>query len=199
MLKKLAAYISIIILVELIIFFWSAYISDTDTMSFQLAARYSARVSFFLILTILFRTGRSGLNTIYQEEGRRGNYLQLIVLFSINHLIHFFYLSMNLWFNNLSIINGRNVIGALAYVAIVFAPFCLWRRRVMSRRLYSVIYSFLFGITAIFFVTYLGRLSKDVPQPSSKLFFIFCLITIVSLAILNVYRIWTERRLKVSY
>ena len=190
--KRLLIFISAILVSETGIFLWATYFSSA--LAYQLAARYSARLSFFIFSGILLWSGLRGLRSIYSGETSKRLLVDLLLVFSVNHVIHFFFLAMNFRVSGQSLLSIRNAGGAVVYLMIMAAPVYLWNKQTMSRRLYFFVYSFFLIVTLLFFLTYVGRLSKELPMPTPDGFFIFALATIGGLVSLNVYRMWAEHR-----
>ena len=190
--KRNVLAISLIVILEILIFYWSMSIGHSENYYFQLAARFSARVSFFILVSLLAWMGFTGLKKIYATEWTRKNYVTLILMLMVNHLIHFGFLWMNYQVNDISMMEANNVVGVIGYIAITLAPLYLWNKSQLTPQLYLKIYSFLFAITFIFTFSYIDRLSKALPFPTPKVYFIISLLVIAGLLVLNALRILRE-------
>ena len=187
--SKFVISIVTIALLEVLIYVYSNQISGDETILWQLSARYSARTSFVLISSILLWTGWKGLRHIYSIENNRKNFLLLIALLTINHLIHFGFLYMNFQANGMELFSAPSSAGAVGYLALVGLPIYLWNRRELTGGLYKIIYAVLFTLIGIFFVTYFGRLSQEMPIRSPMVLYQINMGIIVLLFGLNVFRI----------
>ena len=187
-------FLLIIPIWELAILFIAKQLAPTPDIVFQLAARYSARTSFYLIAIIILWTGISGLRQIYASESSRKTFLFLIIGLLFNHLIHFVYLAMNYYANDMSLLQTGSIFGAMGYLLLAMAPVYLWNKSMLTLGLYRAIHGFLFILLAIFAQTYVGRLFGTQAFASPRLFFIINLILIVLLAGLNIRRILLESK-----
>ena len=195
MTKKQIFFLLPVLIWELAILLIANLLSPTEDLVFQLAARYSARTSFYIIVVILLWTGFSGLKRIYSEESSRKNFLILILGLFINHLIHFVYLALNYHANELSLLQTGSIFGAMGYLLLAASPIYLWHKSTLSRSLYRIIYAFLFVLLIIFAQTYVGRLAGTQAFATPRFFFVANLALIAGLIVLNIYRILQDRKL----
>jgi hypothetical protein len=93
--KRTVGLSFLIVICELAIYTRTTSLSSDESFYYQLAARYSARVSFMLLVGILCWTGIKGLKFIYEKESRRKLFVTLLLVLALNHLIHFYFLAMN--------------------------------------------------------------------------------------------------------
>lgn len=194
MTRKTILCLLIVALWEVGVYIFSANISDFETIKYQLAARYSARTSFAIFGALLFGTGIYGLNRIYSNEDHRSLFVVFILMFAFNHFIHFIFIVLNYQTQGLTLLEGKNFVGALGYALLLLAPAYLWNKKVLTRPLRFQLYAFLLFIVIIFLVTYLGRFSKEQPMMSSLLVY-GCFLTLIGiLVILNFYRFIKENR-----
>jgi hypothetical protein len=192
--KKGIALILLIVLWEIGILWWSYQMSSDVKVKYLLAARYSARTSFFMVSGILLWIGFSGLRTIYARENLRKMFILMLLLFAVNHLIHFIYLAINLIVNDFSILKIKNLFGAIAYISLTLAPIYLWDKKVLTKALHQQIATFLLLVFGVFLLTYVTRFSADLPLKSSNSYFYFGIITIILIVALNVFRFFKEMR-----
>lgn len=191
---KVFVVLGTVIIGEIGVFFLASQLSEIDTVQYQLAARYSARISFAIIVLMLAWTGLAGLKRIYSKETSRELLMLSLLTFAVNHLIHFIFIVLNFRANGWSLLQARNGFGSIGYVLLSLAPLYLWKRKELNRSLHAQIGAFLLVVLSIFFITYFGRLSKQVPLSSPLLFYKVCLIFIAVIFLLNVYRFLADRR-----
>lgn len=184
----------VLIIWELIIYTISVKIANSSTSEFQLAARYSARSSFALLAIILFWIGSSGLISIYKNISTKNLFIITLFLLMVNHLIHFGYLFMNYSANNKTLLQAKNVAGALAYLMLLAAPWYLCKNDKLTRNRYKQIIIFLAFISLIFIATYIGRLTNHTPVLSSIWLYAFFLSSITLLLSLTLFRAFKEIR-----
>lgn len=190
--KNEAIAIIAVLLWETGIYFLSAHMSDNEDLKYQLCARYSARTSFFMLLTILFWIGLRRLSTIYGKENTRMIFVSAMLCFAINHLIHFFYVVLHYRYQQLSLLKPGNIFGAIGYLAIVALPLYLLQKKSLTKGRCITIHLLLYTTTLMFLATYLGRLSKELPFPSPALFYYLCLLLILFAIAINVFSFLTK-------
>jgi hypothetical protein len=192
--SKITLLLITILLWELVILFLATQISDLATLKYQLAARYSARTSFVIVVITLLFTGIHGLAAIYSSESARKIFMMMLLAFAFNHFIHFIYLAMNYYANDMQLLTVRTSFGTLGYILLTLAPFYLWNKTQLTRSLHIQIAVFLLITLSIFIVTYSGRFSKPVTLSSPIIFYQLCLGVIAMLLVLNVYQFIRHRR-----
>lgn len=161
---------------------------------FQLAARYSARVSLLLVIAILLWTGTRGLRHIYGTDQRREWFVALVGGLSLNHLIHFYFLAMNFQARGLYLLEIKNLPGAVAYLVIVIAPFYLWHKTELTPKLHRTILIASVPVLFVFTGTYVKRLGQDLNLPIAKALLVGNLLLLLVLIGLNVYRIFRMKQ-----
>jgi heme/copper-type cytochrome/quinol oxidase subunit 4 len=85
--------------------------------------------------------------------------------------------------------------GAVAYIVLTLSPFFLWNKRELSSGRYRIIISGFALVTALFVGTYVKRLSQDFEIPISNYLIVGNLAVLVSLVVVNIFRIWSEKKL----
>jgi len=183
-----------ILIWELVVLYLATRVSALDTIKYQLAARYSARTSFVIVIAMLLWTGVRGLKSIYSSEESRKMLMLLLLAFAFNHFIHFIYLWLNHEANNMELLSVRTSFGTLEYVLLSLAPFYLWNKKTLTKSLHAQLAGFFLIVVGIFSVTYSGRFSKPVYLSSPLFFYQLCLALIAVCIILNGYRFFKERR-----
>jgi hypothetical protein len=86
--------IVVAIVAELIVLGIAKSVANDKAMFWQYAARYSARASFLIFVSLLLYTAMYGLSTINNDSGKRKVLGMLIYLFWTNHIIHLIFLSV---------------------------------------------------------------------------------------------------------
>ncbi|WP_151997458.1 MULTISPECIES: hypothetical protein [unclassified Imperialibacter] len=196
MMKKTIGLSLLVVLCEYAIYVWSGDVSPEPGIYFQLAARYSARVSFLLFAGILCWTGIRGLKHIYAEEQRRQLFVSLLFLLALNHLIHFYFLAMNFETRGMELREFKNLPGAVAYIVLTLSPFFLWNKKELTRSRYQIIISGFALVTALFIGTYVKRSLQNLEIPMSNYLIVGNLAILTSLVIINIFRIRSEKNLK---
>ena len=100
-------------LVEALIFVCCYQMTDNWGEIFRLSARYSGRLSLFVYLLCFY---------LFSLEYKRGvfNFTKKVTLvFAILHLIHFVYLSLSVFLNDLPIVPYKLLGGFIAYLFII--------------------------------------------------------------------------------
>jgi len=82
-----------IVLFNLLIYIRASETIENIGLVFGECARNSGRISAVLNLVILFLIGYFGLKTIYKIKTKTYLFQVLIILFGVNHLIHFIFVS----------------------------------------------------------------------------------------------------------
>jgi len=156
---KLPIFIAIIICLEVGIYFWAAWTATLKEgnffaiphkVIFQKCARNSGRVSLILNLIILSMIGYFGLKQIYVEKAKLHMFLILITLFTINHLIHFFFISRNFKQKSATINVSEEKHGIITFVCITLFPIILWSFKNLNMMLYTCIILHLFNVSYVF-------------------------------------------------
>lgn len=187
--------IILVALLELAVFYWSAYFAPSSELGFQLASRYSARVSFVIFSFVLLFTGILGLKKIYSRESYRKVFMTLIGAFAVNHLIHFYFLAMNHWVQGLDLFIVKNAFGTLAYLTLSLIPVYYWNRPNISSKEYRILQGYLVLIAGFFVGAYVKRLQEEIVFPSSDALLITHIVILAALLGLNIYRARQERKL----
>lgn len=184
MASNLKRLITFGILAELLIFAICYFMESSLEETFRLSARYSGRLSFgvFMIAFYLFAFGHP---KAIKENAQLQNWL---VLFAVVHLIHFGFLSTNIYLNNIPIVPVRLIGGAVAYLMIVFAPFVLHKLRLGWQLVYFYYVSMVMGLT------YLARAKGDFEGAEPFWFHYAALGLIIVCALYFGYKILTSKK-----
>src|ERR1017187_2055862 len=106
--KRIPLYIAIICCLEVVIYFWAVWRTETEFI-FNKCARNSGRVSSAIILIVLVMVGYYGLKKIYLDDKKKDSFRILITLFAINHLVHFFYVYQSFKHHSLELSVAENL------------------------------------------------------------------------------------------
>lgn len=156
---KLPFFIAIIACLEVGIYFWSAWTATLKVgnffaiphkLIFEKCARNSGRVSVTLNLIILLMIGYFGLKQIYFEKAKLDMFLILMTIFTINHLIHFFYIAQNFKRKSYTMKVSEVKHGVITYVCITLFPIILWSFKNLNMVLYTCIILHLFNVSYVF-------------------------------------------------
>ena len=118
--------------IELLVFVFSKSITSNAAVYWQLAARYSARITFYILCIILFWTGIKGLKNIYANEKTRILLINLFALLAINHLIHFYFIYKNFEINNYEWFKAKHIAGSIVYPILVITPLYLGKQKIIK-------------------------------------------------------------------
>lgn len=190
--RKAFLFCVAISILEIAIYFWSCWVAPSENLIYQLAARYSARVSFFIFSITLLLVGALGLNKIFSNEKWRSYFILFLLTFALNHLIHFFYLAMNHWVQDISLISLKNGGGTIGYILLTLAPFYLWKITSLSQKQYWAIQLYILTISTFFIIAYLKRLREEIIFPSTDNLIFSHLALLTILIGFNAYRVYCE-------
>ena len=95
---------------------------------------------------------------------------ELVYIFGVLHLIHFCFLALSVYLNDLPIIPVKVTGGALAYLMIILYPFVINK---IKKRSYHLIYFYYVGIVML--LTYVSRIKGDFIGADPELFHKNCI------------------------
>ena len=147
------------VLFELLFLVWARNISSDPASIFQIAARFSGRLSLVYFLLPWW---------LYMLEKKQDLFELLhrpLKIFAVFHLIHFIFLAFNVYLNSITLIPVKLIGGTLGYIMIVFIPFL--RHPINSKNgLYD---GYFLYVGVVMIVTYISRIRGDfegsVPSP----------------------------------
>ena len=166
--KRIFLLIAFIFCLEGIIYGWAVWTTDTHFV-FDKCARNSGRVSSLMNLIILLMIGYYGLKKIYGENQKKDAFRILITLFTINHLIHFFYVSRNFKSHELVLSIWENLHGFITFIFIVLIPIILWLVRRLNILLYIFIPLHLFNVSYFIMETFYSKVKPGAPAYHNQL------------------------------
>lgn len=194
--KKITYIVLFLAIIELLILWWSFEITELDTVRYALAARWSARVSLALMVTLGIWIALKGLSDIFSVDQFWERFVLLVVGIAFNHLIHFVYLAVNHWVNEYNLFTLRSAGGALGYLLLLTAPFYLMNSRTLTRSVYWKVMAVVIFIHVVAIVGYIGRWNKDLPMASSKELYLTLMSIAALTLVMNVYRVIRDQFMK---
>ena len=158
------------IFLETIIFFIFFYSKQDLGDVFRYSARYSGRLSLIIYLYCFYKFYRAFLNSDNLKRVK-----DLVFIFGVLHIIHFGFLALSVYLNNLPIIPVKITGGALAYLMIIIYPFIIEK---IKKYIYHLIYFYYVGIVML--MTYVARIKGDFegaePEIFHKIAFVFLIL-----------------------
>ena len=158
------------IFLETIIFFIFFYSKQDLGDVFRYSARYSGRLSLIIYLYCFYKFYRAFLKSDNLKRVK-----DLVFIFGVLHVIHFGFLALSVYLNNLPIIAVKITGGALAYLMIIIYPFIIEK---IKKPIYHLIYFYYVGIVML--MTYVARIKGDFegaePEIFHKIAFVFLIL-----------------------
>ena len=155
---------------ETIIFLMFFYSKQDLGDVFRYSARYSGRLSLIIYLYCFYKFYRAFLNSDNLKRVK-----DLVFIFGVLHIIHFGFLALSVYLNNLPIIPVKITGGALAYLMIIIYPFIIEK---IKKYIYHLIYFYYVGIVML--MTYVARIKGDFegaePEIFHKIAFVFLIL-----------------------
>ena len=148
------------IFLETIIFFIFFYSEQDLGDVFRYSARYSGRLSLIIYLYCFYKFYRAFLNSDNLKRVK-----DLVFIFGVLHVIHFGFLALSVYLNNLPIIPVKITGGALAYLMIIIYPFIIEK---IKKHIYHLIYFYYVGIVML--MTYVARIKEILKGQNQKFF-----------------------------
>jgi hypothetical protein len=151
------------VLAELCILLFSYFSSALEiNETFRLAARFSGRLSLFFFLATFLLTS---LNWVKRRTDFKQSFVELILIFSLLHFIHFIFLGLNVYLNEIELIPMKLLGGGLGYLTLLVYPWLLMYKNPLP----WLDYFYFYYLLIIMVVTILSRLSGAfegaVPSP----------------------------------
>jgi len=186
--------ILIILGLELFNYFWTSSITEDLDILYSLLARYSARISFVLLCLLGTWIAGIGLNNIFLNPSKRSLLLGGITAFTINHLIHYYFLYQNFQVSGLDISSKYISFGALGYLILTIAPIVLWRWKSLTLTRYYTINAFVISMISICIFTYFSRFGRELPLSTPMWLFSVMIGSGILVITLMIGRIIKERK-----
>jgi len=153
-------YLSLGILAELIILIFFYLISENLGDIFRMSARYSGRLSLIIYLICFYHFTFSFIKKKSKTELN-----QSVIIFCVLHYIHFIYLALSVYLNDLPIIPSKLAGGFIAYLMILVYPFIINK---IIKPVFHFIYFYYVGI--VIGITYLERIRGNFEGAKPELF-----------------------------
>ena len=134
--------------IELVIFIVSYVLSQDWGETFRLSARYSGRLSLVIYLICFYHFTFS-----YIKKKTEKKLKDSIIIFCFLHYIHFIFLALAVYLNDLPIIPIRLTGGFIAYLMILIYPFIISK---IKKIIYHLVFFYYVGI--VMAITILGRI-----------------------------------------
>jgi hypothetical protein len=189
---KLPILIILITVLNLLIYFWAFLtIAPVETI-FAECARNSGRTSAAINLILLGMLGHFGLKTIYKEKSKMKLFQTLIILFTVNHLIHFFFVFQNFKWQEMELNISDNIHGFITFICLTLIPILVYSYKKLNKVIYSLILAHFFNVTYFMSISFYARYK---PVDPAYLHRIGILVMITALAYI-LYRVFAEQLIK---
>ncbi|MBT7739208.1 hypothetical protein OAP92_03865 [Flavobacteriaceae bacterium] len=161
-------------LVEALIFVCCYLMTDNWGEIFRLSARYSGRLSLIIYLICFFHFTFSFIKKKSSEKLKNS-----LIVFCFLHYIHFIFLALSVYLNDLPIIPLKLTGGFIAYLMILIYPLMI---NMIKKMIYHFIFYYYVGI--VFAATYLSRIQGNFEGANPETFHFIGLGSIVASFIL---------------
>ena len=172
------------VLLELLILLYFYLIMDNYGDIFRYVARYSGRLSLIIYLFCSYQYVCS-----FERLKNIQNTKTAVSIFCILHLIHFVFLVLSLYFNELPLIPFKIAGGFLAYIFIIIYPLIIDK---ISKSIYHIIYFYYVGIVML--MTYIARIRGEFIGAEPELFHYVALILLLIAFLFFGYLIFSHLR-----
>jgi len=172
------------VLLELLILLYFYLIMDNYGDIFRYVARYSGRLSLIIYLFCFYQYVCS-----FERLKNIQNTKTAVSIFCILHLIHFVFLVLSLYFNELPLIPFKIAGGFLAYIFIIIYPLIIDK---ISKSIYHIIYFYYVGIVML--MTYVARIKGEFIGAEPELFHYVALIILLVAFLFFGYLIFSHLR-----
>lgn len=147
----LSKLLSLGVLAEALIFITCYLLHPELEETFRYSARYSGRLSAVVFLFAFYSYAMAFPKSLKESKEARN----LIQLFAVVHVIHFGFLTTNIYLNDIPLVPLKLLGGALAYLMIVLAPFVLHKIKTSFQLVYF------YYVSIVMIVTYVARVKGD--------------------------------------
>ena len=187
--KKLPIIISLITVLNIGIYFTATYLESPDRV-FAECARNSGRTSAAINLILLVFIGLFGLKKIYRDKVKLGVFQSLILSFTMNHLIHFFFVYQNFSGQKMKLGILEKLHGAITFVCIILVPFIILTSKKLTNILYFFILLHLFNVTYFISISFYARYK---PGEDEAYLHRLGILTMILMLFYVVFRVYRER------
>ncbi len=160
--SRLSLNIFLILFIECLVYFWAFWTTKTDFI-FDKCARNSGRASSAIILSVLLMIGFYGLKKIFNDVKKRETFQSLMILFTINHLIHFFFVFNNFKSHSLNLKIAENLHGFITFLSIITIPLLLMGFKKLNLFIYTLIILYLFNTSYFIMKTFYSKITLEHP------------------------------------
>jgi hypothetical protein len=165
------------ILAEICVFLFSYFSSVFEiNETFRLAARYSGRLSLFFFLAIFWITSK---NWKSRRTDFKDRFIWLTSIFSLLHGIHFIFISLNVYLNEIELIPYKLLGGALGYVLLLTYPWFLKHKNLPEWLDYIYFYYLILIMTVTILSRLNGAFEGAVPSPLHYIGLSFIIVVII--------------------
>ena len=170
------------LILELLVLALSYLLAQNDsTLFFQLAARYSGRVSLvYFSIFFIYSTLRPKLAN---ASGPDHTQYTMAKNFAILHVIHWFLLAVAVYLSGFNLVPFRLFGGAVAYAMIVALPVIIQKNWIKASRWPLLLNVYLFYVWVIFMGTYAARIKNFDDYPMANIY-TFWLLTIYTIGLM---------------
>ena len=172
------------VLLELLILLYFYLIMDNYGDIFRYVARYSGRLSLIIYLFCFYQYVCS-----FERLKNIRNTKTAVSIFCILHLIHFVFLVLSIYFNELPLIPFKIAGGFLAYIFIIIYPLIIDK---ISKSIYHIIYFYYVGIVML--MTYIAIIRGEFIGAEPELFHYVALILLLIAFLFFGYLIFSHSR-----
>jgi len=131
---------------------------------FAECARNSGRTAAAINLMMLFFIGYLGLKSIFKLKSRLNIFKTLLVLFAINHIIHFFFVMQNFNWHKMELSVVENFHGFITYASIIIVPLLIYKCKKLSKTLYILLLVYLFNVTYFISISFYDRYKPGIDE-----------------------------------
>lgn len=192
--KKLPIIIALITVLNIGIYFTATYLESPDRV-FAECARNSGRTSAAINLILLFLVGYYGLMKIYREKSKMEIFQSLILIFSLNHIIHLFFVYKNFKWHKMELSILENLHGFITFASIILIPFIVMFVKKLNKLLYYYILLHLINVTYFISISFYARYKPGEDEAHLHRLGILVMIIILVYVIVKAFK---ERRQEYS-
>ena len=174
------------LVVEAVILAYGYYVYEAPGDIYRIAARYSGRFSFLLYLFASWQF----IADYRSAKASFSNLSKVVMLFCIMHLIHFVFLALSVYLNEIPMVAYKLTGGFIAYLMIITYPWLL--RRASQNLIMHLVYFYYVGI--VMAITFLARIKGDFAGAAPSLFHYFGLATVLILFILLSVAVYRHKK-----
>jgi hypothetical protein len=191
---RLPLFITILFILNILIYWRASLTIEPARLIFAECARNSGRTSAALNLILLLMLGYVGLKTIFNSKSIKKIFLTVVILFAVNHLIHFFFVLQNLDIKGIELVFSQHKRNIITFIVLTILPFLLFFRQKLNWFLYIAILAHFFNVTYIIAKLFFDRYKPVDPAYTHRL----GVLIMIAASMYALYRIYAERSLKFS-